>query len=137
MRTLVYLLLMVTFVAIPVSAQGVPDIHQTTTAPSGARFEIIQSEAATQWTFRLDRFTGEVSQLATTKEGEPAWQKMQVKGRSSYNEAKYQISTAGVVARFTFLIDTVSGKSWQLHSSKKRLPDGTEQEMYSWEPFAQ
>jgi hypothetical protein len=138
MRSVVCFLLLMTFVAVPVSAQTIPsDIHQATAAPPGARFEIIQSEAAIQWTFRLDRSSGEVSQLTTTKEGEPVWQQMEVKGRSLYPEPKYQLSTAGVMARFTFLIDTGSGKSWQLHSSKKKLPDGTEQETYSWEPFAQ
>ena len=138
MRAHVYFLVLMTFAAVPVSAQTLPsDIHQATAAPAGARFEIIQSEAAIQWTFRLDRFTGEVSQLAATKEGEGTWQKMEIKGRSSYNEAKYQLSTAGLAARFTFLIDTVSGKSWQLHSSKKKLPDGAEQEVYTWEPLGQ
>lgn len=138
MRSLVYFLVLMTFVAVPVSAQTVQsDIHQATAAPPGARFEIIQSEEALQWTFRLDRFTGEVSQLGATKEGERTWQEMEVKGRSSYNEAKYQLSTAGLVARSTFLIDTVTGKSWQLHSSKKKLPNGAEQEVYTWEPFSQ
>ncbi len=44
-------------------AQQTSDIHQQTTTPVGARFEIVQSELAAKWTFRLDRFTGRVSQL--------------------------------------------------------------------------
>ena len=36
-------------------AQEPSDIHQHTVAPSNARFEIVQSELAAKWTFRLDR----------------------------------------------------------------------------------
>ena len=141
MCSLVYLILMAAFAATTVSAQNNPnETHQTTTTPPNARFEIIQSELAVRWTFRLDRFTGEVSQLVKTKEGESAWENTVVIGRSASSQAaraRFQLFTSGVAARFTFLIDADTGKTWQLTSSKKKLPDGTEEEVNTWEPFAE
>jgi hypothetical protein len=53
-----------------VGAQEPSDIHQHTTPPVGARFEVLQSELAAKWTFLLDRYTGRVSQLVKTKDDE-------------------------------------------------------------------
>jgi len=61
-------------------AQQNSDIHQQTTAPVGARFEIVQSELAAKWTFRLDRFTGQVSQLVNATGGGVAWEVMGIVG---------------------------------------------------------
>jgi hypothetical protein len=140
MRSIMCLLFMVAFAAVPVLAQENPnDIHQTTAPPPGARFEIIQSEVAAKWTFRLDRFTGEVSQLVKTKAGDFAWEDTEVIGRNvgaQANRVRFQLFTSGIAARYTFLIDTDTGKTWQLTTSKEKLPDGTEQETNTWEPFA-
>jgi len=126
-------------VAIPVLAQDNPsDVHQSTTPPQGARFEIVQSELAARWTFKLDRFTGQVFQFSKTKEGDSAWQEMGVAGRSSglqATRARFQIFTSGIAARFTFLIDTDTGKTWQLSTSKQTLADGTVEETDWWEAF--
>ena len=61
-----------------VLAQQTSDIHQHTTAPAGARFEIIQSELAAKWTFRFDRFTGHVAQLVKKDEDDNTWTEMTV-----------------------------------------------------------
>ena len=55
-------------------------VHQTTTQPLDARFEIIQSQLAAKWTFRLDRYTGRVHQLVKTSDGGTAWETMLVEG---------------------------------------------------------
>ncbi len=59
-------------------AQQLSEAHQHTTPPPGARFEVIQSELAAKWTFRLDRFTGHVAQLVKTKDDDNAWEEMPV-----------------------------------------------------------
>jgi len=133
------LLLIVICVAASADAQNEPsDIHQATTAPAGARFEIIQSELAAKWTFRLDRFSGQVFQLVKTKEDQSAWEEMAVASRLSVSQAtraRFQLFSSGIAARWTFLIDTDTGKTWQLTTSKEKLPDGSEQENHSWQPF--
>jgi hypothetical protein len=121
-------------------AQQISDFHQRTAAPSNARFEIVQSELAAKWTFRLDRFTGHVAQLVKAKSGEDAWEAMEVIGLphvSSPMRARFQIFASGLAAKFTFLIDTDTGKTWVLVSSKGNNPDGTEYDINTWEPFAE
>ncbi len=121
-------------------AQENPAVHQQTTSPPNARFEIVQSELAARWTFRLDRFTGHVAQLSSTKDGDVIWEEMQVVGlqpvRSSM-QAHFQLFTSGIAARHTFLIDSDSGTTWMLVTGKRRQEDGTEYEVNVWQPFQQ
>ena len=62
MKILFFVVVILSVTPYSVCSQGVSS-HQTTTPPSDHRFEIIQSQLAAKWTFRLDRFTGQVSQL--------------------------------------------------------------------------
>jgi hypothetical protein len=141
MRTLLFLVLTVTCFATPNYAEDEPsDVHQTTTTPSGARYEIMQSEIAAKWTFRLDRFAGRVYQLVKTKTGDYTWEEMEVVDRGTVSQptrARYQLFASGIAAKFTFLIDADTGKTWLLTTSNETLPDGTEQENNSWEPFSE
>ena len=121
-------------------AQEQSDIHQCTTPPPNARFEIIQSELAAKWTFRLDRFAGRVAQLVKTKDDWNAWEQMEVAGRPAVQtptRARFQLFTLGLAARHTFMIDTDTGKSWALVSVKRKNQDGTEYDVSLWEPFAE
>lgn len=120
-------------------AQQTSDVHQYTALPANARYEIVQSELAARWTFRLDRFTGHVAQLVDTKDGEDAWEEMEVIGMKPITtslHAHFQIFTSGIAARHTFLIDTDSGKTWVVVSDKGTNSDGTEYENDMWQPFA-
>lgn len=138
-----YFALALSLVLIPAAslrAQQTSDIHQQTTTPSNARFEIVQSELAAKWTFRLDRFTGHVSQLTRTKGGDNAWDEMQVIGIPhvpSPVRARFQIFTSGIAARHTFLIDTDTGNTWVLTTTTRKSDDGSEYEVNLWEPFAE
>jgi hypothetical protein len=116
------------------------DIHQQTVAPSNARFEIVQSELAAKWTFRLDRYTGHVAQLTHNKDGDNVWQEMRVIGIpyiTSPTRARFQIFTSGLAARHTFLIDTDTGKTWVIATSKGKNEDGTDYEDSLWQPFSE
>jgi hypothetical protein len=97
-------------------AQDNPNnVHQQTSTPPNARFEIVQSELVVRLTFRLDRFTGHVSQLVHTKEDAVAWQDtrvIQLPIVSSPSHARFQIFTSGIAGRHTFLIDTETGRTW-------------------------
>lgn len=130
-------------------AQEPTDIHQHTTPPPNARFEIVQSELTAKWTFRLDRFTGHVAQLVAVntdaKEGESVrpngsvtWEDMSVIGiglAEKPTRAHFQIFTSGIAAIHTFLIDTDTGKTWVLVKGQMKRDDGTECEVNLWQPF--
>lgn len=117
-----------TLVSNPVIAQT-SQSPQTTNAPDGSRFEVVQSELAARWTFRLDKKCGHVGQLVSTEGSGVAWQEMQVLGLPTCPATSglhYQIFTSGLAARHTFLIDTISGRSWILAQTGDNAV---------WEPF--
>ena len=127
------------FRSISTQAQDYPNnVHEKTTAPTNARYEIIQSELAARLTFRLDRFTGRVGQLVHTKEDNNSWEYTFVRDLPAIippYHPRFQIFTSGIAARHTFLIDTDTGKTWIVTSGKGKNPDGTEYERTVWEPF--
>lgn len=120
-------------------AQDQPsNIHQSTAPPPAARFEIIQSQLAARWTFRLDRFTGRVAQLVKTDDDDSTWQEMQVVGRPAIatpTRPRFQLFTSGLAARFTLLLDTDTGDTWQVVASKRKGADGEEHEVQVWQPL--
>lgn len=126
---------------VDVSAQESPKpIHQQTTPPLNARYELVQSTLAARLTFRLDRFTGRVWQLVRTKDDDNMWEEMTVLERPpapTNTRARYLIFTSGLAARYTFLIDTETGKSWIVVSSKRKNQDGSEYDVSLWQPFAE
>lgn len=91
--------------------------RQATTPPPDSRFEIFQSELAPAWTFKLDRVTGNVDQLASAKAGTLVWTKMRVLPHPrAVNTAKphFQIVVVNTPAKAILLLDTESGATWQL-----------------------
>jgi len=123
---------------VPVVARGeVSKLHQTTAACSDSRFEIVQSQLAARWTFRLDRFTGEVMQLLLNAEQENVWAKVPVQDMPKIkpgNVPRFQIFTSGLAARHTFLLDTLTGKTWTLIFGSIPTKDG-ETEAIIFRPF--
>jgi len=89
-------------------------------------------------TLRLDRFTGCVSLLVQTKEGDSTWEEMRILNRpvvADATHARFQIFSFGLAARYAFLIDTQTGRTWQTASVKEKTADGTEQESVLWQPL--
>jgi len=120
-------------------AQQPSDVHQQTTAPPNARFEGVQSELAARWTFRLDRFSGHVALLVRTKDDDNAWEDMEVLTLpfiAPPGRARFQLFTSGIAVRYTFLIDTETGKTWVVVTNKRKSMDGTEYDVSRWVPFA-
>lgn len=132
------------FLAAPIFADDLPtNVHQQTNAPTNARFEIVQSQLAAKFTFRLDKFTGHVAMLVKTSEdeniSEDTWEDMHVYGlppNVKSSRPHFQIFTSGLAACHTFLIDTDSGQTWLLVKKDVKNADGTENEVYSWQKFA-
>jgi hypothetical protein len=107
--------LVVVFLAAPAVAQEEP--WRLTAPPAGAGFEILADGYG--FVLRLDRRTGEVAQLIYPVRGsrERAWQRMDVPGLQSADAAagpRYQLAAKPGSRYQTFLLDTVSGKSWYL-----------------------
>jgi hypothetical protein len=129
---LIFCLVQTPFLA--VAQDDAPSVHQMTTTPTNARFEIVHSPLTAKWTFRLDRYTGNVAQLVKTASGGSAWESMTVMGLpkvdSSYGP-RFVLLTSGLAARFTFLMDTQSGTTWELAGVSK----GTAEPEAVWQPF--
>ena len=127
------------FVANFAYAQEKPSSHQKTATPTDARYEIVQSPIIARLCFRLDRFSGEVSQLVTTRDGAFAWEDMKVVNLPTIvgpTKPRFQVFTSGILARCTLLIDTDSGMTWSLVEHKEKKDDGTDaQSITTWDPF--
>jgi hypothetical protein len=101
-------------------AQSATGQHQATTPPIEARFEILQSSIVAKMTLRLDRYTGQVDQLVVQPDSSVAWQQVPRKTHPRDQDtrvagrANYQVFTSGIAARYTFLINTTTGATWEL-----------------------
>jgi hypothetical protein len=116
------------------------DVHQSSAVPAEARFQIVQSELAARFTYRLDRFTGKVCQLVKTKSDDYVWEDVPVTPKANVanpNHPRFTIFLSGLAARFTFLIDTDTGKTWQIEKSTTHHADGTDSDEYAWVALAE
>lgn len=117
-----------------VAQDAAPSVHQMTATPENARFEIVHSPLAAKWTFRLDRYTGNIGQLVKTASGGSAWDSMTVIGLPKVDGTsgpRFVLLTSGLAARFTFLMDTQSGRTWELTS----ISSGNAEPETVWQPF--
>ena len=113
--------------------------HQLTTAPSGARFEVLQSTLAARGLLRPDRYYRRVWQLVKTADDDSAWEEMLVFERPQLQaptRPRFQLFTSGLAARHTFLLDGETGKTWLVVTGKRKDKDGSEIEYNAWQPFA-
>jgi hypothetical protein len=106
-----------------VSAQTSNPSYKTD-IPNNVRFEVIQSSLAAKWTFRIDKFSGRVWQYVRTKDDDNIWEEMLVLPKPiTSTRPKFQIYLSGLAAKFTFLIDNDSWKTWVLTTSKDKNGD--------------
>ena len=123
----------------PASSQDMPsDVHQSTLVPPTARFQIVQSEIAARWTFKFDRFTGQIWQIVTNASGDNLWEEMSVVGLPSIRSPlrpRFQLFLSGIAARWTLMIDTDTGSTWQLQKTTNKNAAGPDTDVYSWQPI--
>lgn len=94
-----------------------PQPIQTSTLPSDARYEIIETSPASKWTLKLDRVTGNIEHLVTGKSGSLVWEKMRVLPHpKAVNLVKphYQVLVSRQADQPTLLLDTETGATWRL-----------------------
>ena len=104
------------------------------------RYKIVQSEVNPAHTFRLDRCTGKVSRLSTTKEDENVWENTMVQDLPAIQnttEPRFEIFISSTDTEQIFLIDTKTGHSWVLKTTKMPKMMGRKATIYIWKPFKQ
>jgi hypothetical protein len=124
------------------SAQVQPSgIHSQSTPPSDARYEIVESSLTVRDTFRLDRFTGRVWRIVSNGGGDDLWEEMTVENRpevGNSSTARFQVFLSGLAVRYSLLLDTQTGETWEITKSKID-PNGGEDESNVatiWAPIA-
>jgi hypothetical protein len=93
--------------------------HSSTVLSNQARYEIVQSTLAARFTFKVDKVCGNIFQLVLNKNDDPVWEQMSViklPGCNNDGRVKYQLFLSGIAARHTFLMNTDTGKTWQVRS---------------------
>lgn len=107
-----------------------------TSAPATSRYEIVQSPLAVKWTFRLDKYCGQISQLVKTKDDDVAWESMIVVGLPKCptdSRVRFQLFSSGLAARHTYMLNLETGQSWVLSTVK----DKKQGDVMGWLPFAE
>lgn len=109
------------FTGISAFAYGEESIGQKTNTEAG-RYEIIIPDNMIRYTFRLDKFTGDIWQLVKNSDDSSTWQK--VYRESSYfdstdeDKINYQLIVPANAARFIMLININNGTTWQICRTK-------------------
>ncbi|MBL8339516.1 MAG: hypothetical protein JNM97_22310 [Rhodoferax sp.] len=139
---LVRLSLILAFAVLSCSSTAAQDYpappHQQTTPAPGARYEVLQSQLAARWTFKLDRFAGRVWQLVRTADDDSSWEEMSIFDALKVptpTRPRFQLFSSGLAARHTFLLDADTGKTWRLTTIKRKGRDGEDVEHHVWESF--
>lgn len=106
-----------------------------TTANQNARYEIIKSPMMASWTFRLDKFTGDIWILSfPTENGQLSWTGMRIQSFQPSRPIKptFQIFMANEDVRQTFLINTDTGQTWVLSNTTN---EKTGEKFLMWASF--
>jgi hypothetical protein len=92
------------------------------TSTEGGRYEIVQSEIARKYFFKLDKYTGNVYQLVKKSNGDVTWEKMLVIGLAldtiKEDAINFQIFMGGIAVSDCFMINIHTGKTYQLFCDK-------------------
>lgn len=92
------------------------------TSIDSGRFEIIQSPILRKLTFKLDKYTGKTYQLVKTSNNNVTWEIVEWLGyddeasfqQNNPNKVAYQLFLGGITIKDTFLINILTGDTWQL-----------------------
>lgn len=98
--------------------------NQTTSLRDG-QWEFFMSDVAVKYTFKVDKFNGNVYQFVQREDKSYTWQliekeasKIDIQKQDSIN---YQLFSSGLGIRFTFLLNTNSGLTWKLVKDEKDI----------------
>ena len=113
------ILLLIAICFISLTSSAIETHHAVKTSTEGGRYEIVQSEIARKYTFRLDKYTGDIYQLVLKINGKTTWEKMEVIGLG-FDTIKngiinFQIFMGGIAVSDCFMINIHTGKTYQLY----------------------
>src|SRR6185312_1307599 len=100
-------------VAIPASSSSTPPY-------AGPRYILVQSTITAKGTYKLDTYTGKVYQLQEDRSKTDQWVKLKrvplLPGMDSTVEGRpnYHLFLSTIAMRFTYLINTNTGDTWEL-----------------------
>ena len=119
------------FTALPATGAQEMQSNQQTAPPPGARYEIVQATQTAKGTYRLDRFTGQVDQL-TSAGNSSKWTRMPMvrSPKVDGNVPRFQILLSGISVKYQFLLDTQTGRTWEVVETSKERPNEL-----GWVPF--
>lgn len=99
--------------------------HQSSVSTSlgaNARYEIVQSELVAMVTLRVDKVCGAVHQMIESKDGVNIWQFTPMENKptcTADGRIRYQLFSSGIAVRYTYLMNTDNGSTWQLVNDSK------------------
>ena len=106
------------FLILTISAYGQQNGTNQTTSLNGGRWEFFMSDVAVRYTFKIDKFTGDVFQYVKRNDETYTWQIVEkyrnVNDIVKDNVINYQLFSSGQGIRFTFLLNTNTGLTWKL-----------------------
>lgn len=93
--------------------------HQFSSVPQTARYEIVQSERGARYTFKIDKHTGQVFQIAEKNNQDLTWEPILfmnplTQDETTPDKVNFQIFISGLGARHIYLLHLDTGKTWQL-----------------------
>lgn len=93
--------------------------NQFSSAPQTARYEIVQSERGAKYTFKIDKYTGQVFQIAGKSNQDLTWEPVLfldtlTQDETTPNKVNFQIFISGLGARHIYMLQVDTGKTWQL-----------------------
>ena len=117
------IILLMALCLLPLSSQAIEIQQAVKTSTEGGRYEIIQSEIMRRYCFKLDKYTGDVYQLVTTKDDTKKWEKMIVVGlpfdEIKPNTINFQIFMGGIAVSDSFMINIHTGHTYQLYKDEE------------------
>jgi len=95
--------------------------NYTTQYPENGRYQILISGIKRADTFKLDRYSGKVSQKVITETEDLIWEEVEVNGHpennfkvSAYELPGYYLFISGMTAKDVILVDVKKGFTWNL-----------------------
>ena len=106
------------------------EASSVSTSQLGGRYEIIQSPLARRYTFKLDKYTGNVWQYVISIDNNMTWEFVpraiddwgtlvpySITDEDVSKTVRYQLYIGGTAVRDMFLLDIETGKTWVLTNS--------------------
>lgn len=112
----IYFIILMALLFLSVKAQN--NSTSVSTSQIGGRWEIIQSNIARRYFFKLDKYTGDVYQYVKRQDGKNKWQQLSVIGNAlGYlnEEITYQLFMGGIAVSDCLLLNIKTGETYKLY----------------------